>query len=299
MHDLGESEQRVDRSALEARIEALALPASGLFGPRSFAWRMCRERVLVTYAPRAVMLQYAFPPFAAASASYGAGARDPGARFDRAVSTLLVMIFGDRARVVREARRLFLLHDRLHGTTELGRPFHGNARESLAWVLLTLLDASIRGYERHVGAIDERALFEELPRFASLFGLGPGELPTSRAALDARVERTVERALVVGDEARAMWAFLGAGTSRRERLARRLARGWTAATLPAALRRALAPEMSDRRARQIEGAGSLLRASALPAPVRYVRAYVEATKADAAAAGRPSEDPASGSALRA
>lgn len=119
------SEGRVDRATLEQALAELSggadlPPTHGFFGPRSFAWRMFRERALVTYAPRAVMLQYAYPPFAAASASYGAQSSDPGKRFERAVSTLLSMIFGDRERVLRDARRLFLLHDRLHG--ELPEP---------------------------------------------------------------------------------------------------------------------------------------------------------------------------------
>lgn len=269
------SEGRVDRPDLEASLERLVAstalpPEHGFFGPRSFAWRMFRERALVTYAPRAVMLQYAYPPFAAASASYGAHASNPGARFERAVSTLLAMIFGPRERVLRDARRLFLLHDRLHGTTEQGTPFHGNDRESLAWVLVTLLDASIRGYERHVGHVDAPALFADVRRFAMLFGLAAGELPSSRAALDQAVTDALARTLVVGTETRAMWRFLG------ERRRDALVRSWTAATLPPPLRQALVPDMDDKRAERIERAGSLLRARILPRSARYVRAYAEA-----------------------
>lgn len=286
----------MDRAELEQRLAALAIPEAGLFGARSFAWRMFRERALVTYAPRAVMLQYAYPAFAAASASYG---ETNGSRFTRAVSTLLAIVFGDRTRVMREARRLFLLHDRLRGTTERGARFHANERAHLAWVLVTLLDASLRGYERHVGAIDEPALFAELPRMAALFGLAPSDVPESRAALDRRIGHAVEHELVVGAEARAMWAFLAAAEGRRERLARRLARGWTAAILPAPLRRALWPEMSDRSARLVESSGSLLRARALPPALRHVHAYREAAKAETARAARPSsEDAARGAAPR-
>lgn len=269
---------RVDRAALETSLARLVAetalpPEHGFFGPRSFAWRMLRERVLVTYAPRAVMLQYAYPPFAAASASYGGGAASPGARFDRAVSTLLTMVFGERERVLRDARRLFLLHDRLRGTTEQGAPFHGNDRESLAWVLVTLLDASIRGYERHVGPIEQEALFADVPRFAALFGLAPADVPGSRSALDRAIDDAVRTRLHVGTETRAMWGFLLEAERRRERIARKLTRGWIAATLPPALRRTLAPRMDERAARAIESLGSCLRASWLPAPTRYIGAY--------------------------
>lgn len=264
------TERRVDRPTLKRSLETLCAettlaPRDGFFGPRSAAWTVFRERALVTYAPRAVMLQYAYPPFAAASASYGAQAKDPGARFERAVATLLRMIFGERELVLREARRLFLLHDRLHGTLLDGGTYHGNDRASLAWILVTLLDASIRGYERHVGRIDEPALFAEFARFAALFGLTPGAVPATRVALDATIDEAVRTRLVVGTEARAMWTFLGQRSGP--------VRGWAAATLPAAIRLALGSRVSTRRAHAIERAGSVLRAALLPPSVRYVDAY--------------------------
>ncbi len=257
---------RVDRETLErslARLEADTTlpPREGFFGPRSTAWRVLRERALVTYAPRAVMLQYAHPAFAEASASYGAHGSSPGARFERAIATLLKMVFGDRTLALREARRLFLLHDRVLPPTSA---HHGNDRASLAWILVTLLDASIRGYERQVGRVPD-TIFDDVVRFARLFGLEPEDVPRSRRELDRAIERAIAETLVVGPETRAMWAFLGRGT-----------RVWTAAILPGALRAQLAPQMREGQARAIEIAGSALRATWLPRSRRFVDAYVEA-----------------------
>lgn len=271
------SEGRVDRAALERSLATLVaettLPSEhGFFGPRSAAWRVLRERALVTYAPRAVMLQYAHPPFAAASASYAAHASSPGARFERAIATLLRMVFGTRELALRDARRLHLLHDRLHGVLDDGTAFHGNDRASLAWILVTLLDASVRGYERHVGALPD-GLFDDVVYFARLFGLDARDVPSSRAALDSAI---ATQPLAIGAEARAMWAFLAEAERRRERAARHLMRGWTAATLPASLRAALGSRMQQGQARAIERAGSALRARLLPPRIRYVEAYLDA-----------------------
>ena len=259
---------RIDRETLErslARLEAETTLSTreGFFGPRSIAWRVLRERAIVTYAPRAVMLQYAHPAFAEASASYGTHAASPGARFERAIATLLKMVFGDRTLALREARRLFLLHNRVLPPSSV---HHGNDRAGLAWILVTLLHASVRGYERQVGRVPD-AIFDDVVRFARLFGLEPEDIPRSRRELDDAVARAVAETLVVGPETRAMWAFLGRGT-----------RLWAAATLPAPLRAQLAPQMRKGQARAIEITGSALRAAWLPRSRRFVDAYVEAMK---------------------
>ncbi len=264
-------------------------PRVGLFGPGSAAWRVFRERALVTYAPRAVMLQYAHPAFAEASASYGASGAAPGERFERAVRTLLRMIFSDRKTVLVSARRLHLLHDRPSGSLAegsermpAGSPYHGNDRASLAWILVTLLDASVRAFERFVAPIDpalERALFRDVETFASLFGLRREDVPTSRRALDRFVDDHVAHALVVGTEARAMWQFLRTAPRRRQLLPRAALSAWASYTLPRELRAALGEELSPRRERALDSASKMLSVRALPDRVRFVDAYVSAASA--------------------
>lgn len=279
----------VERPELERSLAELAWPEDprdGLFGPGSAAWRVFRERALIAYAPRAVMLQYAHPAFAAASASYGGASSAPGERFDRAVRTLLRMIFADGKTVLVSARRLHVLHDRLSGTLSTGSPYHGNDRASLAWILVTLLDASLRAFERFVSPIDaafERAVFGDVAKFAALFGLAPLDVPGSRAALDALVDDHVARVLVVGEETRAMWRFLVAHRRRREALPRAALSAWAAFTLPKDIRHALGVPLSARRERALDLLSRSLSVHALPHQVRFVDAYV--TAASAARAG--------------
>jgi uncharacterized protein (DUF2236 family) len=262
----------IERPDLERSLAQLVWPEDprdGLFGPGSAAWRVFRERALIAYAPRAVMLQYAHPAFAAASASYGGASSAPGERFDRAVRTLLRMIFADRKTVLVSARRLHVLHDRLSGTLSTGSPYHGNDRASLAWILVTLLDASLRAFERFVSPIDadfERALFGDVAKFAAAF-----------------VDDHVARVLVVGDETRAMWRFLVSRRRRREALPRAALSAWAAFTLPRELREALGVPLSSRRERALDLLSRSLSVRALPERTRFVDAYV--TAASAARAG--------------
>jgi uncharacterized protein (DUF2236 family) len=287
----------VARPDLERSLLAIAWPEDerdGLFGPRSAAWQVFRERALVTYAPRAVMLQYAHPAFAAASASYAASDSTPGERFERAVGTLLRMIFGDRKTVLVQARRLHLLHGKLDGTLSegsaalpAGSRYHGNDRASLAFVLMTLLDASVRAFERFVSPIDrslERALFEDVVKFAALFGLSREEIPSSRPALGAYVDDHVARVLVVGEEARAMWRFLGSAPRKRDVLPRAVLSEWAAFTLPGELREALGVGLSRRRERVLDRLSRAVPARLVPARARFVDAYAARVLTGASAA---------------
>lgn len=216
-------------------------PTHFFFGPDSMAWRVCRERAVMAMAPRAVILQYAHPAFAAASAVYSSRDANPGARFERALSALSIMVFADRATADRHAARIARLHAPLQGAHEDGRAWSANDPEALSWVLVTLLDAALRGAELVQGRFTDgevRAYLDEAARFGALFGVREGDVPRTRAQLEARIDDEVREVLVVGAETRAMWSFLttpepDAPLDQRVRAA--VIARWSAATLPPAI----------------------------------------------------------------
>lgn len=285
------------RRALESALEGLAVGAgdaehagTGLFGPASVAWRLCRERAIVLMAPRAVMLQYAHPAFAAASHHYGTASANPGARFSRAIHTLLGMIFGDTRTAVKHARRVERLHGTLSGVLEHGSPampagsaWSAEDPASLAWVLVTLVDAVLRGADLALGRVsdaDARTFLSEARTFGRLFAVPPDALPESRAALDAMIDRVAASTLCVGPETRAMWSFLGAEAdpSRRARLRGHLVQRWAASTLPEQITGELGIRVgrAERTALAI-AARSIARSwTHLGTERRFVTAYVEA-----------------------
>lgn len=234
---------------------------ASLLPPGSILQRWCRLPGLALAAPRAVMLQYAHPAFAAASQHYSGASKDPGARFDRAVRTLRAIVYEPAPVAERQARRVDRLHGVLSGTLPDGTAWSARDPAASAWVLITLVDAVIFGAELTLGRRDEaqvaRAL-AEARSLGALFHVRPKDVPQDRAALAERVERAVTSELAIGEEARAMWAFLGKRSAdrRRDRIAGAITTAFAAATLPRDLRPALGATMSIHRERALLAAGA-------------------------------------------
>ncbi len=232
----------------------------GLFAPDSLARRWCNLKGIALAAPRAVMLQYAHPQFAAASHLYSTGDASPGARFERAVRSLRAMVFEPRAKAERHAQRVDRLHARLTGTLPDGSPWSARDPGASAWVLITLVDAVIFGAELVLGRRSDGEVAQALLEARTLgryFHVRDEDLPSSRAALAERIERAARSELVIGDEARAMWEHLARtdALGLRDRAAGRVIAGFSAATLPRALRTPLGVDMSPRRERALLWAG--------------------------------------------
>lgn len=235
----------------------------GLFAPDSLARRWCGLRGIALAAPRAVMLQYAHPQFAAASHVYASATSSPGARFDRAVRTLRAMIFEPRARAERHAQRVDRLHAGLTGTLPDGTAWSARDPQASAWVLITLVDAVLFGADLVLGRRPDGEVAQALAEARILgryFHVRDADVPSSRDGLRRRIERAVRTELVIGDEARAMWAHLARADAgrRRDRAAGWITTRFAAATLPRDLRAPLGVSMSPREARALLGAGALV-----------------------------------------
>lgn len=225
------------------------------------------------------MLQYAHPAFAAASHHYGTAADDPGARFGRALRTLLAMVFGDVETAKKHGRRVGRLHHTLSGALPDGTPWSADDPAALAWVLLTLIDAVVRGVDLALGRrshAEVEAFLADARRFGRLFAVRDEDVPKTRAELDRAIERAVQTTLTVGPETRAMWSFLGDETSpsRRARARGAIVQRWTAATLPHELASALGrvPRALERSALLTSAKGIATTWSRLPPAIRFVTA---------------------------
>ena len=238
----------------------------GLFGPRSVAWELCRERSVAAMAPRAVILQYAHPAFAAASHAYAATGR-----FERALRTLSETVFADRETALAHARRVCRMHARLKGRTDAGLDWSATDPDALAWVLVTLLDATVRGTELVRGRLPDPRVarfLAEARDFGALYGVRPDDVPVDRAALDRRVDDAVRSVLVVGPEVHALWRWMVGDSPYGPLLAR-----WIGATLPPEIALALGTprRLSRPLLRGARWVGALVRLA--PERVRYTSLY--------------------------
>ena len=268
----------------EARIEALvASPRRASSGRDRLRGACAASACSSPGAPRAVMPSIASRPSPWRSASYGATRAIRGALRSRA-STLLAMISAT-ARRASCAKRGVSSSTRSAPSArrEPGRPSTAT-RESPAWSCSrcsTRRSAATSG----VGAIDERALSRSCRASRRSFGLGPARAtgPGARRARRANGRASARRATKARDV-----GVLGAGTSRREH-PREGSRGWTGRD---AVYRSVRGARSHRikpiaRRAADRGVGSLLRASALPAPAYMCALPRRRRRPTAAAAGRP------------
>jgi uncharacterized protein (DUF2236 family) len=194
-------------------------PAHGLFGPDSVTWRISRDAVVFLGAGRAALLQLAHPYVAHAIAQHSETQRDPVGRFNRTFVNVYEMIFGDLETALASAQRVRGVHEKIHGPVDedvgryaRGHRYHANDAGALVWVYATLVETSVMAYELGFGELsraDKERYYEEITRFAWLFGLQGEALPATWREFEAycaRMYATDE--LAVGRPARQIGEFL-------------------------------------------------------------------------------------------
>jgi len=170
--------------------------AEGLFGPRSAAWLVDRELVVLAGGSCALLLQAAHPVVAAGVAEHSTYATDPFGRLMRTLTSSFDVVFGTRSRAEATIRRVNAIHAAVRG--ELpgdGARYSALDPEALLWVHATLVDTALRVYGRFVrplSAAEEQAYHDEATTVATLLGVPAGTVPHTveqlRAWMDAMID---------------------------------------------------------------------------------------------------------------
>jgi uncharacterized protein (DUF2236 family) len=167
----------------------------GLYGPRSEAWRLNREAMLLLGAgPRALLLQIAHPLVAAGVADHSDFRADPWARLSGTLSSYLRIVYGTADAARGEIRRLHDLHRGIRGDVlDTGdRDRHGRRYSALdpdlsLWVHATLVDSTIAAYDAWIEPLsrDDRArYYEETLPVGRAFGIPASRLPADLEAFE-------------------------------------------------------------------------------------------------------------------
>lgn len=281
----------VSSAALESQLAELAHscadPRAGLFGPHSAVWRVSRESAIFLGAGRAALLQLAHPWVAAAIAGHSTVLHRPIARFHNTFRVVFTMVFGSLSQALHAARQLHALHTTIRGAlpTPAGSwpraaHYEANDLDALRWVFATLVDSAVLAYSA-VLPLDAAArdqYYEEMHRFAALFGIPVSELPAGWAAFADYVRAMFDSDhLAVTPTARTMGQAIlaGAGSALHPP---RWYRALTAQWLPPRLRDEFALPVTplDRRSadRALRWIPRLY--AALPTTLRCVGPYHEA-----------------------
>jgi uncharacterized protein (DUF2236 family) len=178
---------------------AIEVVEGGFYGPRSEAWRLNREAMLLLGAgPRALLLQIAHPLVASGVAEHSDFRSDPWARLSGTLRSYLRIVYGTAGAARGEIRRLHELHRGIRGSVldPEARARHGRRYSALdpelsLWVHATLVDSTIAAYDAWIEPLsrDERArYYEETLPVGAAFGIPPSRLPGDLDAFETYLD---------------------------------------------------------------------------------------------------------------
>lgn len=131
------------------------------------------------FGPAAVLLQVAHPRVAQGVADHSDFREDALGRLRRTLSTVNRIAFGTKKEAEEIRARLKEVHGRVKGETSDGmrgpRGYSAFEPDLLMWVLATLIDASIKGYEfvwEPLSRERRENFYRDFRRFGTYFGLG-------------------------------------------------------------------------------------------------------------------------------
>jgi uncharacterized protein (DUF2236 family) len=135
----------------------------------------------------AVLLQVAHPLVAAGVVGHSDFRSDLWRRLARTLRALYLITYGTRAEAERAGEAVQAVHARVQGTTQtqLGRfppgtQYSASDPELMAWVHATLVEASLRAYQRFVCPLlteERERYYEEMALVARIFGAPPAAIP--------------------------------------------------------------------------------------------------------------------------
>jgi uncharacterized protein (DUF2236 family) len=275
----------------------------GYFGPSSAIWALQREACLGVGLGRALLLQLAHPWVAQAVVDHSAVRDQPLDRLVRTVVAAELLVFGSRRQADAVVAHLRALHGRIRGTLpadvgawRAGTPYRADDPDALLWVLVTLVDTTLRVYEAGLGRLAERtvgAYLADAARLGALLGVA-GPVPADRVALERYMGAMIGSGIVaVGPAARTVATALvhvPVLPSLSWRVYSALTRAVATSMLPEELRAAYGPAFALHHS-PLYSVGGVLARALLPRLPRRLRDDPIAAIAieRAARMGRPSE----------
>jgi uncharacterized protein (DUF2236 family) len=240
----------------------------GLYPSDAVIRQVAGEGVLLLGGGRALLMQLAHPSVAAGVASHSDFRADPFSRLRRTLEASYTMVFGTTEEAERTAAAIRAVHDRVTGPG-----YYANDPALVMWVHATLVDTSVRLYERFVRPLSmaERCeYYEQSMLQASMLGCPASEQPATWLDFRAYV-RSMVGSLTVSDTARSLaHDVLHPRVPRVTEPVVEIARQLTAGLLPRPLRDQYGLSWDRPRKLALIGASAASRQvlPRLPAPLR-------------------------------
>lgn len=174
---------------------------AGLFPPDAVIRRIDGEGVLLLGGGRALLMQLAHPSVAEGVARHSDFRADPFSRLRRTLEASYSIVFGTREEAERTAAAIRAVHDRVTGPG-----YDANDPALLMWVHATLVDTSVRIYERFVQPLSVAEcedFYRQSMVQAAMLGCPESSQPASWRDFRAYV-RDMVGSLTVSDTARSL-----------------------------------------------------------------------------------------------
>jgi uncharacterized protein (DUF2236 family) len=174
-----------------ARALSLAVPEhprdDGLFGPRSVAWRLHRDRSFPVAGIRSLMLQALHPLAMAGVAQHSGWRSDPIGRIAATSQYVLTVTYGERAAAEAAAGHVRAVHRHVRGVDDVtGLSYSAEDPALLLWVHAAMVDSILAVSERYGRRLQpgdpDRYVAEMVP-FAVIVGVPEEQVPRSAAEL--------------------------------------------------------------------------------------------------------------------
>lgn len=209
----------------------------GIFGPKSMAWTVFRERAILLSLSSAVVMEIGHPALAAAGHRHSSYRTDLLGRANRTLGALHTVVFGDLETVFTLVEHVHNIHRRVRGTVRAtanpdwaGKPYQAQQPELMRWVWATLIDPIYASYSllvRPLSPTEKAQFYEEWKLAAVLVGIPLSMIPQT---LDDY--QVYYQAMLTGDtlaldgSSKAMLHYLVQNAPIPERLHRVLLAGW-------------------------------------------------------------------------
>lgn len=198
---------------------------SPLFSPTSCFWRVNREWLINLAGGRALLLELAHPLVAAGVAEHSEFALHPLRRLWRTWKVMTQIIFGEAAAQRRAIAAFYGCHAHVHGRLSsatghypAGYAYHAHDVELKLWVLATLIDSALVGYENFIAPLtraEKQQYYEASKQVAQALGIPAQVMPRDHSKFESYLAGTIEKELYVGEDARRIVAALFASRSLR------------------------------------------------------------------------------------
>jgi uncharacterized protein (DUF2236 family) len=147
---------------------------AALISPDSISWRIFKNPVtLFVGGVSAVILELAEPSVRSGVWDHSSFQKDPVLRLRRTGAAAMMTVYGPRSAAEKMIARVVRMHDRVHGTTPDGKPYHANDPRLLDWVQATASFGFIEAYARFASPLsdaEKSRAFAEAEPAARLYG---------------------------------------------------------------------------------------------------------------------------------